>query len=65
MAVLRFIFVDLLGFFLAYDLLRIQELLPIRFFFLDSLEVFLFARFLDYVPKQAASGVLKKSSKVK
>jgi hypothetical protein len=32
---------------------------------LDSLEVFLFARFLDYVPKQAASGVLKKSSKVK
>jgi hypothetical protein len=32
-AVLRFLFVDLLGFFLAYDLLRIQELLLIRFFF--------------------------------
>jgi len=60
-AVLRFIFVDLLGFFLAYDLLHIQELLLIRFFLKKSLEVFLFARFLDYVPKQAATGVLKKS----
>lgn len=64
MVVLRFIFVDLLGFFLAYDLLRIQELLLIRFFFgfIGGVSV---CSFFGLRSKSSSERCSEKSSKVK
>jgi uncharacterized membrane protein YciS (DUF1049 family) len=63
-AVLRFLFVDLLGFFLAYDLLRIQELLLIRFFF-GFIGVVFVCSFFGLRSKASSERCSEKSSKVK